>query len=201
MTADQWLIRTARNVIVGPYPRDKIRELILEGKLEVEDEVCPANGYWFSLHESEEVLRQLGIRPPISQSENDVTKTGMQPGGRESSFPEMPELVDVGEGNDEISRAAIFRRGFKSFGGRKSDSGEASSPGATAAGGFGTTMASGAADRYTLPTPEEGSSGAPKIQIFPVIERPRYLQAFIWLLLVGAVIAAVAVVRLVTRTI
>src|SRR5689334_19631050 len=72
---DQWLIRTAQNKIVGPYSKEQVCKLILEGQLSVQDEVCQANNYWIYLYEKDEVLKQLGIevplRPPRSKLESD----------------------------------------------------------------------------------------------------------------------------------
>ncbi|MGK5083064.1 hypothetical protein WDW37_07135 [Bdellovibrionota bacterium FG-1] len=89
---EQWLIRTASGFVAGPYPRPQIIELIQSGKLGLQDEVCCANGYWVSLHEYQEVERQLGIRMPRApgdpgeeeeitetQTESVKTQTGLQP--------------------------------------------------------------------------------------------------------------------------
>lgn len=59
-----WLVRTRDHVIVGPYSKEQICNLIHLGELEPHDEVCPSAGYWFSLFELDEVKKQLGIIPP-----------------------------------------------------------------------------------------------------------------------------------------
>src|SRR5689334_9666342 len=74
---DQWLIRTAQNWIAGPYPQERVRQMILEGKLTLQDEVCLANHYWIHLHEREEVKEQLGVEVPRVgfRSKDEVTAT------------------------------------------------------------------------------------------------------------------------------
>src|SRR6476620_100587 len=62
---EHWLVRTAENVIAGPYNKDQIRDLIRDGQLKLPDEVCAANGHWFYLHEHEEVAQHLG--PDVSR--------------------------------------------------------------------------------------------------------------------------------------
>ncbi len=75
---DQWLIRTAQNWIAGPYTCEQIRQMISENKLTLQDEVCVANGYWFSIHERDEVFKYLKIEPPRQNTEgmeDEVTET------------------------------------------------------------------------------------------------------------------------------
>lgn len=72
---DQWLIRTADNWIAGPYPKEQVRKMVLEGKLTLQDEVCPANSYWLFLHEYAEVQKALGIQIPKAASADDITET------------------------------------------------------------------------------------------------------------------------------
>ncbi|MBC7693756.1 MAG: hypothetical protein H7222_18465 [Methylotenera sp.] len=71
-----WLIRTSKNHIMGPLPRLALCEKIQNGGLVLQDEICPANGYWIYLHESEEVSRHLGILPkPLDSEESTETET------------------------------------------------------------------------------------------------------------------------------
>lgn len=58
---DQWLVRTVGNQILGPMTKDAVLTMITEHKLQSEDEVCGARGYWFSLHERDETKKWLGI--------------------------------------------------------------------------------------------------------------------------------------------
>jgi hypothetical protein len=74
---DQWLVRTALNWVAGPYSKEQVRQMILERKLTLQDEVCPANGYWIFLHERDEVKAQLGVDVPrpLGEPGEDVTET------------------------------------------------------------------------------------------------------------------------------
>ncbi|MBS1958873.1 MAG: hypothetical protein JST80_05305 [Bdellovibrionales bacterium] len=56
----EWLIRTKDLYISRPVSREELVKKIEKGDLNPLDEVCPANGYWFGLHEAEEVRRHLG---------------------------------------------------------------------------------------------------------------------------------------------
>jgi len=78
---DQWLIRTAQNWIAGPYTKDQVRKMVLEGQLTLQDEVCSGNGYWVYLHERDEVLKQLGVEVPKSPGHaEEITETQTQTG-------------------------------------------------------------------------------------------------------------------------
>src|SRR5258708_6436928 len=74
---DQWLVRTCQNWIAGPYSKEQVCQLILEGKLTDQDEVCPANGYWISIYERDEVQSQLGIsvQKKSNQNSDEITET------------------------------------------------------------------------------------------------------------------------------
>lgn len=75
---DEWLVRTTQNVIAGPYTQAQVLALIQDRKLGHHDEVCPASGYWFCLHEQEEVKKLLGIELPPEKSEStgeEITET------------------------------------------------------------------------------------------------------------------------------
>ena len=90
--SDQWLIRTAENLISGPYTRQQICEFIEQGQLQLNDEVCHANTYWFYLHEHDEIRKQLGIELPkelyagaeestVTETDTEITDPGVEPGG------------------------------------------------------------------------------------------------------------------------
>lgn len=61
---EKWLVRTEANCISGPFSREKLQEMILQGSLSLQDEVCRGNSYWIYLHEASEILAQLGVRVP-----------------------------------------------------------------------------------------------------------------------------------------
>ena len=68
---DQWLVRNPQNFIRGPYTQSELCKLIADGGLYPHDEVCHANHFWFYLHETEEVLKQLGVSPPKAPIDPD----------------------------------------------------------------------------------------------------------------------------------
>src|SRR4051812_7918927 len=72
---DQWLVRTLQNRISGPFPKARVQEMIQEGALGLQDEICHANHYWIYLHEEEEVKAQLGIDVPHPHIESDADST------------------------------------------------------------------------------------------------------------------------------
>lgn len=79
MTAEQssekWLVRTEKNQILGPFPRELVRQMVLDGKLGLQDEVCMGNSYWIYLHETEELRQQLGVVAPRIRSDDEDTET------------------------------------------------------------------------------------------------------------------------------
>ena len=75
---NEWLTRTANNQILGPFAQSEICHKIERGDLKLQDEVCSANGYWFYLHEAEEVKAQLGIQVPRLRNQgayDEITQT------------------------------------------------------------------------------------------------------------------------------
>lgn len=54
-----WLIRTKSCHILGPVSREKVIELLKNGSIKPEDEVCSGNGYWIWLRETDLVERFL----------------------------------------------------------------------------------------------------------------------------------------------
>lgn len=71
------MIRTAENILSGPFTREQVIQLIEEGKLDLTDEICVAGNYWIFLHEEEEVTAQLGVELPHSffEKEEEDTQT------------------------------------------------------------------------------------------------------------------------------
>src|SRR5688500_16240212 len=110
---DQWLVRTSKNLIAGPYTKDQICQLIRDGQLTHQDEVCRANDYWITLHEREEVLRLLGIEMPKAAGEEEVTETQTETAATLAAAPERtdPELqaLDAAAANVGESTAVLNR--------------------------------------------------------------------------------------------
>jgi hypothetical protein len=121
----QWLVRTAQNLVAGPYSREQVRQMILSGQLKAQDEICRSNHYWIQLHEREEVSAELGS-DVLAHLSNDVdeeaTLTRTDPGAglrpvqttsaSKTPFPEappaespseevIPDLPDLAEFEDE----------------------------------------------------------------------------------------------------
>ncbi len=129
--ADQWLIRTADNVIAGPYSREQVCSLISDGQLELQDEVCPGGSYWFHLHETEEVRKNLGVSIPKlrlrGRGDEEVTETetetapilaGQVPaqgGSGRASHDDLPELQEIFEAEREITGFVSRPKDLKSL--------------------------------------------------------------------------------------
>lgn len=71
-----FLSRTQNNQIEGPFNQEEVRRRLEQGVLSTNDEISASAGYWFSLHEREEVLRWLG-RPlkELGDESDDATAT------------------------------------------------------------------------------------------------------------------------------
>lgn len=67
-----WLIRTKNNHILGPVSREKIKTLLENKTLNLEDELCSGNGYWFSVKEDD--LVQKYIHDQQVQSYNPISE-------------------------------------------------------------------------------------------------------------------------------
>ncbi len=68
----KWLARTRNFEILGPLGSEEIEELINQGKLVDADEICQANGFWFSL--DEKVLVERYFLNEEKQTFNPVTE-------------------------------------------------------------------------------------------------------------------------------
>ncbi len=73
-----WLIRTKTNHILGPISKDKVLELLQNGSIKADDEVCSGNGFWFFIREDDMVARFLMGREqqtfnPISEAKDILT--------------------------------------------------------------------------------------------------------------------------------
>jgi hypothetical protein len=73
-----WLIRTKTNHILGPISKEKVLELLQNGSIKADDEVCSGNGFWFYIREDEMVARFLLGREqqsfnPISEAKDVLT--------------------------------------------------------------------------------------------------------------------------------
>jgi hypothetical protein len=94
-----WLIRTKNNHILGPVSKSKIKELISNGSIKGDDEVCSGNGYWFFIKEKELVDKY--IHGDITQDFNPVSEC--EPKSHTSSDPVLEtEPNNVEESNTQV---------------------------------------------------------------------------------------------------
>lgn len=124
--SDEWLVRTTRNEISGPFSRQALIDKIQSGQLGPDDEVCQANHYWIYLDERDEVMRQLGIQLPgiSSREEDEITDTQTDArteeivyrpqGGQAAEGADLPEL----SGEMEENTAVLSNRALREFQGR-----------------------------------------------------------------------------------
>ncbi len=87
LNIDRWLVRSADNVIAGPYTKEEIRALSETRGLMADDELCPAGGYWFYVHDVEEGRRfcdfplkpafstPIDVQEEITETDSGATKT------------------------------------------------------------------------------------------------------------------------------
>jgi len=54
-----WLIRTKNNHILGPVSKGKVKELLENGSIKADDELCSADGYWFFVKETDLVNKYV----------------------------------------------------------------------------------------------------------------------------------------------
>lgn len=91
----QWLLRKRRGglessiKILGPFWSAQVKEMILNGALELEDEICPENGYWIALHEREEVKGALGV-DPVARGPKAVA-----PSDHEATQPDLEQTDEI----------------------------------------------------------------------------------------------------------
>lgn len=89
----QWLVRTHENKISGPFTADEVKARVLSRALALQDELCSSDGYWFFLHEAEELQTQLGVQYPPRAKDREATDTETQTetSGKGTSLPERTD--------------------------------------------------------------------------------------------------------------
>lgn len=114
--SEMWMVRTATNLIVGPFERDELIEQIQSGRFSLHDEVCPSGGYWFFLDERAEVESQLGLEVtdliPRGVIEDDVTMVGVEVAPKAPSLEDAETYIDDRQIEAYASQDAVpwFRR-------------------------------------------------------------------------------------------
>lgn len=95
-----WLIRTKNNHILGPVSREKIKELIGNGTIKGDDEICSGNGYWIYIREEELLSKYImggvdqGFNPvqEAQPSVNQPKKNEAHEVNEPSTLPEKSDL-------------------------------------------------------------------------------------------------------------
>ena len=108
-----WLIRTKNNHILGPVSKAKVRELVENGSIKGDDEICSGNGFWFYIREAEMVERFLKgdeEQPfnPVSEAETVLAIPGEESwkGQSKADFPKLP-LGENAEYPDDITKVGF----------------------------------------------------------------------------------------------
>ncbi|RYZ62609.1 MAG: hypothetical protein EOP09_18625 [Proteobacteria bacterium] len=70
-----FLSRTQQNRIEGPFTQEEVRARLEQGKLTTNDEISASAGYWFYLHERDEVVQWLGR--PIKKLDEEAEEATM----------------------------------------------------------------------------------------------------------------------------
>jgi hypothetical protein len=96
-----WLIRTKNNHILGPVSKKKVRELVVNGSIKGDDEVCSGNGYWIFIREKElvdkYVLGDIGQDfNPVSEADS-VLVVREAPSASNEQLPSADDLAYPGE--------------------------------------------------------------------------------------------------------
>jgi hypothetical protein len=189
-TPDEWLVRTAQNLIAGPYTQAQIIQLIRDGQLSLQDEICPANGYWIFLHERDEVKRALAIELPRSMApggEEEITETQTEatspeiepasegslpgtPGGRLPALEPMPTVTDT-EQTSMLSNSAL--RSFQAQQQQSETNGRKT---------LAAPVTHDLPSRMTSASPAHG----PQATVIRGIEKPAAWKGIAWALLVSA---------------
>jgi hypothetical protein len=105
-----WLIRTKNNHILGPVSKEKVRDLISNGSIKGDDEICSGDGYWLYIRETELVAKYIlgdclqGFNPvqeaktvlsPGKNIEPKNDEEDMLPAGNDLEYPDMSKSDDV----------------------------------------------------------------------------------------------------------
>ena len=97
-----WLIRTKNNHILGPVSKEKIQQLVSNGSIKGDDEICSGNGYWLYIREQELISKYVfgeslqSFNPvqeamPILAPRSSVEKRSI--GSQSSGSKDLPHLL------------------------------------------------------------------------------------------------------------
>lgn len=113
-----WLIRTKNNHILGPVSKQKIRELISNGSIKGDDEICSGNGYWIYVREQDLVAKYvLNDEPqPFNPVQEAEPVKALSPDKKDLAYPEEGDQVpsesdleypDTGESQADITKVGL----------------------------------------------------------------------------------------------
>lgn len=90
-----WLIRTKNNHILGPVSREKIRELISNGSIKGDDEICSGNGYWIHVREQDLIAKfVMGDEPqPFNPVQEAEPVFALSPDRDDLEYPETEDKL------------------------------------------------------------------------------------------------------------
>ncbi|MCO4752917.1 MAG: hypothetical protein KC478_00475 [Bacteriovoracaceae bacterium] len=109
-----WLIRTKNNHILGPVSKSKVRELVDNGSIKGDDEICCGNGFWFYVREKEMINQYLvgdEQQPfnPVCETETNLANAQHNSGfpkpikEEDAEYPEVPnDITKVGLNLDDL---------------------------------------------------------------------------------------------------
>ncbi len=183
-----WLVRTSTLKLMGPFTYAQLCQLIQDRQVGLNDEVCPANSYWFYLNERHEVKRWLGVEIPRTRGERDdedltETDTGEAPPDKTRSLSMAATeatMGEPGEGTRWVKRPDALEPPAMSS---KMTSGSSASVGKTKT--IETARESGRNGRER----EDGGTAV-------AATRSSFFKSFGWLLILAATLIAYALLRL-----
>ncbi|MBC75359.1 MAG: hypothetical protein CME64_05020 [Halobacteriovoraceae bacterium] len=106
-----WLIRTKNNHILGPVSKSKVKELVENGSIKADDEICSGNGFWFYVREKELLNKYLlGAEPqpfnPVSEAESVLgDKTQEDLSIDDDIDDEVDDITQVGLSLDDLRKS------------------------------------------------------------------------------------------------
>lgn len=87
-----WLIRTKNNHILGPVSKAKIQELVGNGSVKGDDELCSGNGYWFYIKEKD--LLDKFVYGDEGQGFNPISEAPTVLAASKDSLDQAQEIIE-----------------------------------------------------------------------------------------------------------
>jgi hypothetical protein len=108
-----WMVRTKDMYLSRPMSEPELIKKIERGDFSPLDEICPGTGYWFGLHEADEVRRYLGnidLSKLSTGIEVEITSSTETRSLNRTLILEMPKRVETpvsSSGSDEASGSPV----------------------------------------------------------------------------------------------